>query len=100
MQVELVEDASRQGEPRDSRSVNQHVVLARRLLGVSHRCLDVAHTRDERPMRDIDAWFLAIQDEDPHAVVMVAAPAARGLERPSAGDDRAGGPDLGRRLGR
>jgi len=37
---------------------------------------------------------VARDDEDRHAVVVVAAPAASGLEGPPAGDDRPGGHEL------
>ena len=37
---------------------------------------------------------MAGEDEDRHAIVVVAAPAARRLEGPPAGDDRPGGHEL------
>ena len=100
MDLELVEDAGGERELRDRGAVDQHVLVARRPLGLCHRGPDVVHIGDERPLPDVDAGLVAAEDADRHAVVVVAAPAASGLEGPPAGDDRPGGHATRRRPGR
>jgi hypothetical protein len=94
MELELVEDAGSECELGGSGAVDQHVLVARSLLGPGHRRRDVVDVGDQRPLRYVDAGLVAGEDEDRHAVVVVATPAARGLEGPPAGDDRAGGHEL------
>jgi len=93
MELQLVEDAGGKCELRGSGPVDQHVLVARTLLGPSHRTRDVVHVGDQRPLPQI-VGVAAGEDEDRHAVVVVAAPAARRLEGPPAGDDRPGGHHL------
>jgi hypothetical protein len=66
-------------------AVDEHVPVARRLLGLSHRARDVVHVGDQRPLAQVDAGLVAAKDPDRHAVVMVAAPAAAGskVRRPA-----------------
>ena len=90
MELELVEDAGGKRELRDSGPVDQHVHVARSLLGVGHRSRDVVDVGDERPLRDVDAGLMAGEDKDRDAIVVVTAPAARRLECSPAGDGRAG----------
>jgi hypothetical protein len=94
VELELVQHAGGEREPGNTGAVHEHVPVARRFLRSGHRGRDVAHVADERPARDVDAGLVARDDEDRHAVVVVAAPAARRLERPPAGDDCAGGHEL------
>src|SRR5829696_3245870 len=94
MELELVEDAGGKRELRGAGAVDQHVLVARSLLGSRHRSRDVVEVGDQRPPRDVDAGLVAREDEDRDAVVVVAAPAARRLEGSSAGDDCAGGHEL------
>src|SRR5438046_10458900 len=98
MELELVEETGSERELGGSGAVNQHVILARRALGLGHRALDVVHISDQRPLAHVDARLAAAEDPDRHAVVVVAAPAARRLEGPPAGDDRAGSTDLVKKL--
>src|SRR5215217_5362450 len=79
MELELVEDAGGQRELRDSGAVDEHVRVTRSLLGLTHRAGDVVHAGDQRPLPDIDSRLLAVEDEDRHAAVVVAAPATRRL---------------------
>src|SRR6266508_831733 len=94
MELELVENARGECELRGGGAVDQHVLVARRLLGSSHRARHVVHVSDQRPLAHVDAGLVAAKDPDRHAVVMVAAPAAGRLEGPPAGDDRASGHEL------
>jgi hypothetical protein len=94
VELELVENASGECEPRGGGAVDQHVLVARSLLGLSHRARHVVHVSDQRPLAHVDAGLVAAKDPDRHAVVMVAAPAAGRLEGPPAGDDRASGHEL------
>ncbi len=64
-------------ELRGSGAVNQHVLVARSLLGLGHRGPDVGHIGDQRPLPHFAVGLAAAEDEDRHAVVVVAAPAAR-----------------------
>ena len=91
MYLELVEDAGSERELRGSGAVDQHVLLARSLLGLGHRGPDVGHVGNQRPLLRLAAGLTAGEDEDRDAVVVVAAPAVRELEGPPAGDDRPGG---------
>jgi hypothetical protein len=63
------------------------------LPGSSHCSRDVVDVGDQRPLPEAGG-VLASENEDRHAVVMVAAPAACRFEGPSAGDDRPGGHEL------
>ncbi len=93
MELELVEDTGCNCELRRSGAVDQHVPVARGLLGPSHRTRDVAQVGDQRPLPQIGG-VVAGEDEDRRAVVVVAAPATGRLEGPPTGDDRAGGHQL------
>ncbi len=86
-----LEEAGVECELSGSGAVDEHVLVACRLLGLRHRSRDVVHVRDQGPLRYVDARLVAGDDEDRHAVVVVPAPAAGRLERPPAGDDRARG---------
>jgi hypothetical protein len=94
MELEFVEDAGGRCELGGSGAVDEHVLVGRRLLGLVIAVVMSLTLGDERPLRYVDAGLVAGDDEDRHAVVVVAAPAARRLERPSTGDDRAGGHEL------
>jgi len=94
MDLELVEDARRERELRGAGAVDEDVAVARCLLGLAHRRPDVGHVPDEPPLPDVDPGLPAGDDEARHAIVVVAAPAARRLERLGAGDDRPGGHEL------
>ena len=85
VELELVEDAGGQSELRGCGAVDQHVLVARRVLGLSHRARHVIHVCDQRPLADVDAGLVAAQDPDRHAVVMVAAqpPAGSKVRRPA-----------------
>ena len=50
VELELVEDAGGEREPRDPGAVDEHVPVARGLLGPGHGGRDVVHVRDERPL--------------------------------------------------
>src|SRR5215218_3562374 len=93
MELDLVEDTGSERELRGSGAVDQHVLVARSLLGLSRRTRDVVHVGDQRPLPHI-IGVVAGEDQDRHAVVVVAAPAISRLEGPPAGDDRAGGHEL------
>src|SRR5262245_7551918 len=93
MELDLVEDAGREPELRGSGTVDEHVPVARGLLGSIHRIRDVVHVRDPRPLLQFGR-IVACEDEDRHAIVVVAAPTARRLEGPPAGDDRSGRHEL------
>jgi hypothetical protein len=81
--LDLVEDSGRECELRDAGAADEDVLFASGLLRAG-RCGLALGT----------AWIctgvLATEDEDRHAVVMVAAPAFRELEGPAASDHRAG----------
>src|SRR4029450_118274 len=94
MELELVEDAGGERELRGSGTVDEHVPVARSLLGPGHRGRHVVHVRNQWPLRSADAGLRTGEDEDRYAVVVVAAPTARRLERPPPGDDRARGHHL------
>jgi hypothetical protein len=85
MELELVEDAGSKCELRGSGAMDQDVLVARGFLRLGHRGRDVVHVGDQRPLRQIGG-VVAGEDEDRHAVVVVAAPAARRLEGPPAGN--------------
>src|SRR5919198_140806 len=57
--LDLVEDAGGERELRGSGAVDEHLLVARSLLGRSHRLLDVAHVRDQRPVRLVGVGFTA-----------------------------------------
>ena len=90
MELELVEDAGGKCQLRDCGAVDQHVLVARSLLGPSHRSRDVVQVGDQRPLPDVDSGLLAAEDEDRHAIVVVPAPAAGRFEGPPASDGRSG----------
>jgi hypothetical protein len=94
VELELVEDAGGERELRGSGAVDQHVLVSRSLLGLGHRGRDVVDVGDQRPLGDVDTRLVAGDDEDRHAVMVVAAPTTRGLEGPPAGNDRPGGHEL------
>jgi hypothetical protein len=94
MDLELVEDARRECQLRGSGAMDQHVLVARGLLGLGHRGPDVAQVGDQRPLPHFAVGRMAGEDEDRHAVVVVAAPAVRRLDGPPAADDRPGGHEL------
>jgi hypothetical protein len=60
---------------------------------LSHRARDVVHVGDQRPLGHV-VGIAAGEDEDRHAVVVVAAPEAGRLDGPPAGDDGPGGHGL------
>jgi hypothetical protein len=93
MELELVEDAGGECELRDCRAMDQHVAVARSLLGSSHRSSNVVQVGDQRPLPQLGG-VVAGEDEDRYAVVVIAAPAAGRLEGSPAGDDCAGGHEL------
>src|SRR5829696_7602496 len=93
MELDLVEDAGSERELPGSGAVDQHVLYARSLLGLSHRTRDVGHIGDQRPLPHI-IGVVEGEDKDRHAIVVVAAPAISRLEGPPAGDDRAGRHEL------
>src|SRR5918996_1320824 len=94
MEFDLVEDAGAESELCDSGAVHQYVLPDGALFCLRHRTPDVAYVGHERPLRDVDAGLVSGDDEDRHAVVVIAAPAVRELEGSSASDDRAGGHEL------
>src|SRR4051812_31052429 len=94
VKLQLVQDAGRQSEPRDAGAVDEHVLVARGVLGPGHCGADVVDICDQRPLGYVDAGCGGGDDKDGHAVVMVAAPAARRLEGRATGDGRAGGHEL------
>src|SRR5829696_10025622 len=94
MDLEFVEDAGSECELRGSGTVHQHVPAARSLLGLGHRSLHVGHVAHQRPPPHYAVGLPASEDEDRHAVVVVAAPAVRRVEGSTAGDDRPGGHEL------
>ena len=50
MDLDLVEDAGGERELRGSGAVDQHVLVARNLLGLGHRGPDVGHIVNQRPL--------------------------------------------------
>src|SRR5919109_1861101 len=94
MELHLVEEPGGECELGDCGAVDEHVLVARGLLGLGHRDFDVRHVGDQRPLTDVDAGLMAAVDEDRHAVVVVTAPAVGRLEGPPAGDDRSCGHEL------
>src|SRR3954469_349937 len=84
VQLDLVEDARGKCQPRGSGAVDQHVLVARSLLGPSHRGRDVVQVGHQRPLRYVDAGLIPGEDEDRRAVVVVTAEAAGRLEGPPA----------------
>ena len=86
----LVEDAGGQCELCGPGAVHEHVLVARGLLGLAHRGRHVGHVGDQRPVGSVSAPA-AGEDEDRHAVVVVAAPTVGGHEGPPARDHRPGG---------
>jgi hypothetical protein len=50
MNLELVKDAGSERELRGSGAVDQHVLVARSLLGLGHRGPDVGHVGNQRPL--------------------------------------------------
>ena len=93
VELEFIEEAGGERALGGCGAVDQHVLLARGALGLGDRAVEIVHIGDQRPLAHIDpgGWRLGSRSE---AVVVVAAPAVRGLERPPAGDDRAGGHQL------
>ena len=73
-------------ELRGSGPVDQHVLVAGSVLGIAHGGGEVAHVVHQRPLGLTGGCRVAAEDVDGHAVVVVAAPAARRLEGPAAGD--------------
>src|SRR4051794_15716010 len=71
VELELVEDPGGKCKPSDPGAVDEHVPVARLLLGSSHRHPDVRHVRDEWPLRDVDAGLFTRNDVDRYAVVVV-----------------------------
>ena len=55
MDLQLVEDAGGERELRGRGAVDHHVLLARGLLGLAERRLDVGHVGDERPRPNVEA---------------------------------------------
>src|SRR5215204_1081245 len=92
--LDFVEDAGGERELRGGGAVDQHVLVAGRLLGLGHRGGDVRQIGDQRPVVHLAVGLMAAEDEDRHAVVVVTAPATGGLEGPAAGHDRTGGHEL------
>src|SRR3954471_19750058 len=86
MDLQLVQDACGQCQPSGAGSVDQYVLVAGRVLGQAHRGRDVAYIGDPRPSQ-LRIGLMTAQDEDRHAIVVVAAPAVGELERPPADDD-------------
>ena len=75
-------------------AVDQDVPVPGGLLGRGHRRRHVVHVGDQRPLLDLARGLVAGENEDRDAVVVVAAPIARRLDRSAAGDDRPGGHEL------
>src|SRR5918996_2184449 len=50
MELDLVEDAGGKCERRGSDAVDQHVLIARSLLGLSHGTGDIVHVGNQRPL--------------------------------------------------
>lgn len=76
MDFELVEDAGASASWRFGR-VDQHVLVPRGPLGLGHRRPDVGHIDNQRPPAPLAVGLMAGEDEDRHAVGVVAAPAVR-----------------------
>jgi hypothetical protein len=91
MELELVEDAGGECELSGSGPVDEHVLFSGGLLGPSHRGRDVVHVGDQRHLRELGGRLVPAEDEDRHAVVVVAAPPTGRLEGPAPGDGRPGG---------
>ena len=70
---------------RDARSVDQRVLVAGSVLGISHSGLEVVHIVDGRPWGSPLGCRVAAEDVYGHTVVMVASPATRGFEGPTSG---------------
>src|SRR5215203_2142464 len=94
MDLEFVEDAGSECELRGAGTVDQHVLVAGSLLGLGHRGSDVGHVAYQRPRPRGAVGPPAGEDEDRHAVVVVAAPAVGRVEGAAAGDHRPGGHEL------
>src|SRR6266700_4044934 len=73
IELDLVEHAGDKCELRGSGTVDQHVLRAGSVLGLSHCRRDVVYVCDQRPTRQF-APVAAGQDGDRYAGVMVAAP--------------------------
>jgi hypothetical protein len=98
VELDFVEDACRQCGRGDADAVDENVAVARRLFGARDRLAHVVQDRDQRPLFDVGRRAGPGEDEDRHAVVMVAVPPARRFDRAAARDHRAGRPDLVHRL--
>lgn len=94
MEFELVEDAGSEHQPCGPGALDEHVVVARGLLGLGHGLLDVAHIGNQRPLAPLTVARMTGNGEDRHAVVMITAPEVRRLDGPAAADDRSGGQQL------
>jgi hypothetical protein len=94
VELELIEDTGRQRELRDRGAVHRDLLVAGGLLGASHGGFDVGDVGHERPAADVDPRLVAAEDEDRHAVVVIAAPAAGRLEGAGARHDRPRGVQL------
>ena len=53
MELHLVEDAGSESELRGPGAVDEHVLVARSLLGTSHRSRDVVHIGDQWPLPQV-----------------------------------------------
>jgi hypothetical protein len=93
--LKFVEDPRVEGElQHDARPVDEHILLAGSVSGLSGRCYNVAHIVHGGPFGHPSGCGVAAEDVAGHAVVVVAAPAGGGLEGPACGDYSASRPDL------
>src|SRR5439155_3600448 len=77
--LDLIEDARGESELRRSSPVHQHVLVAGGFLGALGRRGHVRDVGDERVRRV--TRYAAGEDEDRHAVMMIAGPGAGEVER-------------------
>jgi hypothetical protein len=94
MKLDLIEDADRKCKLRGSSAVDQDVLVTCSLLGLSHRTDDVVHVGNQRKLERQAGGLSPGEDEDRHAIMMVAAPASGRLEGSPAGDDGTCGHEL------
>src|SRR2546428_701137 len=78
----------------DARPVDEHVLVAGSVLGISDCGIKVAHIVHGRPFGRPRGCRVAAEDVDGYAVVVVASPALGGVEGPTSGDHGTGGHEL------